>query len=547
MKALLPLALLLALFAGCAEGFDPIASAGWQAGNAFGYTIEASAKFAFEGVLEGKPPESVVREDAFGPSPWIAYEVVNTQLRHGADPMYLTLANLGSMRFGVGGGNAEYDARTSHGLDAPLGFRQRDLQVLDTTVSRSGVSFSDGGDDYPLIRFPLTMGDKWSGMLDPDNEGSLSVRSEVLGMRSVQGPQGKVDAILIRHTAKLPSDFEKELRRDAAEDGATVHEVRAALTITIDVYFSPELRNIVLEHTRMKGDFYVSFTMDGKRGHFKAVEEWTVKESLSAASLGTKPELTVAQVLDLDAPLPIPRPGTVTLPTAGETRIVASPPRANAAVPADVMFLLAGDLPSGSTVTYRIDGPQGEVASGEGRSAEHRFEEPGLYEAVFTVEGQDGTQRHALPYAVDYEADAAISCGTVHVDLLTDCGKVSFPVGGSRAMLGLAVDASGIHLAGQLVITDAEGAEVLRTQAADDDHLVAVPTGSASPWTVTVEGPAGVLAGVDLSLRLRVDGGVDEEEGMDAFPAARWLEPVLRQARVSSDGTSPLWPPATSR
>jgi len=178
----------------------------------------------------------------------------------------------------------------------------------------------------------------------------------------------------------------------------------------------------------------------------------------------------------------------------------------------------------------------GLEASGTGAQAQHRFEEPGLYEVVYLVNGE-GTQRHELAYAVDYQADHALECLPVHAAPLTRCTQALFPVGRSPGLLTLDVQASGVHPAAELVVTDEAGVEVLRAPLADGVLEQAVLREASSPWTLAVEVPVGITARADIAVHLVVDGGAQAKGGgsSDALVPA-WLRPSLRELGLLGEG-----------
>jgi hypothetical protein len=480
------LVLAVPLLAGCvAEAdFAPVPSAGWRPGYTFEHSVESRTEVSGFVRVDGTEDDEEFepRSETFGPERLVTYTVFDVEARNGDEPVYLTVADPGSLEASVHARSDLPDARARQPLIAP--FRQSDLQPLragmgynsrDGKVVEARLDYAED-DTYAALRFPLRRGDAWTTVDERGATGffggTATVESQVGGLRKVPGPDGEVDAVHVAHVMAGGEAFAEYLRAEIEGEGGQVDRLEFQAEWRRDVDYAPSLHNIVRDVTTMDGRLVLEATIDGKRTSVDIAESSTVAITLTGALLQeTAPRTLEDAIGGLVPVLPIVAP----LPTTGP------PPPAGPAIevmPATATVNVAADGKVGFTT--RVQGEVSglghrianaatgeEVVRGDGGTFAHTFTDAGRYAVTVTGRTVDGQQVEGKAHvSADFQALTDATCGTAAVQGVSACPPTPVPVRAGVAKVTVAVErhaAAGEPGVGKLVLTAPDG----RTFSAD--------------------------------------------------------------------------------
>lgn len=521
------LVLAVPLLSGCVSeaDFAPVESAGWRPGYTFEHSVESSSATSGFVRIDGTEDDEDFepRTESFGPERLITYTVFDVTARDGDEPVYLTVANPGSIEASLHARSDLPDARARQPLVAP--FRQSDLQPLRAGIessSRAGkvveakMDYAED-DTYSALRFPLRRGDAWTTVDERGatgfSGGTATVQSQVGGLRKVPGPSGEVDAVHIMHVMTGGEAFADLLRQEIEGEGGQVDRLEFRAEWRRDVDYAPSLHNIVRDVTTMDGRLVLEATIEGKRTSVDISESSTVAITLTGAVLEeTAPRTLEDAIGGLVPVLPIvdrPPVGTTGAPPPGEVSIEVVPASftVNVAAGGDVQFTTRtqGDV---SGLAHRVTNAATdlEVLRGQGGTFRHTFTEAGRYDVTVTGTTGGGQEVEGMAQVfANFEATQDESCGNAAIQGVAACPKVPVPVRAGVASVTVAVErhpAAGEPGVGKLVLTAPDGRTFSADLAANKATLTVAEGLDAGDWSLEYRPTVGLQESVTYSVHV---------------------------------------------
>lgn len=511
------------LVPGCAErSFETIPSADWKPGYTYGYGITAAGDYVGTMTVDGDVVEHEESHDDGGEGALMAYRVVNTEMKDGGMPLYLVAITASSVEMYAGSsGSRSSVSEPESGL---LAIRQQDLQPVRTiyTSSRdcatcpaksSTIRFEADGDDYSWIRFPLKYGDSWRGTLPTGSllgklGGDYDVESQVGGMVTAEGPQGKIDAVRITHTFTDPKveAMRQEALADAREEGVTVNALEISNEMSAEVYFAPALHNTVLETREGAVSIYADFVEDGKHFVFDFQASVRLTVRLVSADLTEGPQLSLPEAIaSLEEPVVVPEPQVAPKEQdspGGSLKVVGTHTLVNAADAPTVHFDIQESGSAQATSHKVLDAEGMTVASGAGNDFTFEVTEPGNYQVVVRGFDDKGQELYAVTtLTADYKATLPADCPLVTALSMLRCATVEVPVRAGIQELRITATRS------PLLVEPGFG--TLYLAASDGTQQTARMVGNEA--TITLDGFDHDTLGADWELYYSPDVGAAED------------------------------------
>lgn len=470
------------------EPFEAVAAPAWQPGYRFRYETDGDVSFEYqadgpdghEGGSEGQSWEG---------EPGLDYTVLNTQETVDGEAAYLARAT------------SEYDETLVAILADDLSIRFLGYGAFGCTPV--GCHGDEGMGTDSGLRFPLVHGDTWQDTVSAgDGPGLAPMRidTKVLGVKSVQGPDGPVDAVHVRHLATGDIDaLRRMMVQEAGEEGEEVEdiEVEGRIEGRRDVYYAPSLRNVVLDATESVGHVRVSFVEDGQRMSFAS--DFTVHHAnrLVEASFDVTEQVPLA---DLLAQTPTP-------PTWPEAQVVRplllsiEPAVVNVAEAHEIDVVAdAGGLRVEVTMTDADgfvvpEGPNGHPWLWDDPHATYVLDQPGAYLVTAVARDDYGrvVQVRKAVLEATYQTVFDADCPLVAPG--TPCDVLEFPVGpgsGPVSAIAYVADPLPVDTPGDLVLSWPNN-RAIGPRTGDVAHVSADASGEdAAYWTLAYEPQAGV-------------------------------------------------------
>lgn len=541
---------LITMFAGCAgsedvQAIESVDAPVWAAGHAFAYNItgfvSGMGEVKIDGeVMEAEGGETITIED----QRYNVYEVLNASY----DGAYMTAA-----RFGSAAGFAINGAEIPAFGKLPLAIRHADLSPMPVELSQTQrcepgcrlatteLSVGDAVMD-PYLAFPLETGKAWTNDVPLGGEAAdfgayMILESQVMGMETVPGPDGDVDAIKIVHTLKLPFD-EGFLQLMAQQSGMQDAEVSLHLDGAVTSYYAPELKNVVRETMVMDLALDFAYTDDGQRIEIHAEAASDIVTYLAGYSFDEGTDLDEQSMFDF-----FDSARTVRDPTGAVfdyvIDLVADRNDFNVAEDGLVNFAVGGDLPEGDVIRYSISDGRGNVLdTGVGNEFSYAFDEAGLYGVYAQATSPAGIPQAAaeLLIAADYEGSIELLCGHAVVSAVPNsgsCTAADIPVYTAYGLQDVLIETKGSAVSlqgGEIVVADTF-TEVRAPASNGEGSLTLADLSELNigldGWTVTWDADLALEPSIEAHMLL--DYGAPEPVSADpAATGEQLLNHVLR-------------------
>lgn len=495
-RALLPVALLV--FSGCLASFNPIESAGWEAGNEFGfayggtYTLQATLRI--DGQVVDEINASDDNDELFNE----AMRVLSTKLFHEGEPIYVVLNS--------------YQGESTFAY----GIRQKDFVYLMTDVSGSPCNNCPGGVTgtmtfrtpttfHPAIQFPLTSGDTWSTQIDGSvgpgefdvNMDNMTVEAAVLGMERITVGNLTTSAVRIEHHVNYGdlSAFERSLEQEMEEQGVTDASVQLQIEQKAVYHFSPEIRHFVRGEATGSMTFHQSGVVDGQAIAVDGSSNYVFREDLVSYAHGIGPDMTEEEVARVALnPASVPpvtggsKSGEPFVSVTSATPVVQYGPSAD---PVSMSFQFS--YANADAVTWELQAPDGTTTKGTladgATSLEVEATMPGRYALLAVASRGEKTGSSIAEVAVNARIEADATCPPVGAALAgLACDAFVFqvaPDGGAITATALREGVTGIDPGmGTLNLVDPQGRTVDQGFMGANEASVSTVLPGPGGWTL---------------------------------------------------------------